>query len=692
MKILIQYIKYYLFILLILEIYSKFTIGYYHNYSLLDNSIDEYLTILIIYTIFFLILKAKNLIFIPIIFLITYILIDFISSKYNRYLDYSDLVNIPLLFDALLQSKGQIVYLFLLLPIGIVIFIIKSHIVRVYIFALFIISLLFISRYPLRELFIYSYDKLAFSHKNFWSPNKLEFDYDKIGRLSTFFYQGMIKDKNIKKAKLYLGDRESELSTFIKDIKPHIKQRNIYIIGLESFSLPKELTNLKLDYLNSDKNITYNVVGQSSTMITSIFGGGTIQSEFEALCGEPALQQFSAFEFTEFTGSPTNCLPRILQKLQWNTIVSNTYKPQPSFEALKTLGFKDINFPKEYFPNLPSYITNKNKSEGEYAIFDTDLYNQNLKYIQNKYIDKNKTVFNYMFSVWGHAFHDMKSRNRPIKISIKNRDKLSISTTSIRAINQEYYRIIALQKYFDQLKKIDSNALVIAFSDHRPVLDGANSYKKYGLKTDVFHNFIVIMDKGKYIKFKKPFPLYALSDIILNQLTDGWYCKNHICKINTDIRYREKYLSEYYKIMANGMKEYSAKLDNFFITPRQTYYFDNPTIPFKNFSHAETNFRWTKAKEAYINFNIKDINLIKGVIKIDIGTLGKQKISIYLNNHLLVDKIFNSSNIHLTLTFNKKILNLNGVNRLKFKLPDARRPNNGDKRVLAMQFKSFSFF
>jgi len=553
-KSLTRYIGYYIFTLVILEIYSKFSIGYYHNYSLLDNSLDEYITILIIYTIFFLILRAKNLIFLPIIFLVTYLLIDFVSSKYNRYLDYSDLLNTPLLFDALLQSKGEVVYLFLILPIVIMIFIIKSYrISRLYIFSLFIIGLLFVSNYPLREPFIYAYNKLAFSHKNFWSPNKVEFDYDKTGRLSSFFYIGMVKDANRQKAKLYLGDRKEELSKFVNDIKPHIQHRNVYIIGLESFSLPKQLTNLKLDYLNSDKNITYSVVSQSSTMVTSIFGGGTIQSEFEALCGEPALQQFSAFEFTEFTGSPTNCLPRILEKLEWNSVVSNSYKPQPSFEALRTLGFRDINFPKEYFPNLPSYITNKNKTEGEYAIFDTDLYNQNFKYIHDKYIDKNRTVLNYMFSVWGHAFHDMKSKKRPKEIVVKNADSLSISTASIRAINQEYYRIIALQKYFDKLKRSDPNALVIAFSDHRPVLDGADSYKKYGLQSDVFHNFIVIMDRGRYIKFKKPFPLYALPDIILNRLTDGWYCKNHTCKININIGDREKYLNEYYKIMANGM-------------------------------------------------------------------------------------------------------------------------------------------
>ena len=696
MKIINRYIGYYIFIIFLLEIYSKFAIGFYHEYSLFDNSIDEFTTLLLIYTIFFIFLKTKNLISLPPFFLIIYLLIDLVSSTYNRYIDYSDLSNIPLLFDALLQSKGQIIYLIFIVPILLLIFFFKSKVIRAYIFSLFTITLLLTtiltSKSLLGEPFISTYKQLAFSYKKLWTPNKIAFDYVKTGRLSSFFYLGMIKKRRHQEAMRYLGDRDKKLSKIVKDIETHIEKRDIYLIGLESFFVPKELTKLKLNYINGDKNISYDVINSSSTMITSIFGGGTIQSEFEALCGEPALQKFSAFEFTEFTGSPTNCLPQILKKLHWSTIVSNSYKPQPSFEALKSVGFQDINFPKEYFPSLPSYITNKNKIDSEYAIFDSDLYRQNMNYIKSKYIDKNRVVFNYMFSVWGHVFHNIGAKEHPQVISIENANKLSMSDSSIRAINQAYYRIRALQEYFDKIKKTDPNALVIAFSDHRPFLDWASSYKKYGLKTDIFHNFIVIMDRGKYIQFKKPFPLYALPDIILDRLTNNWYCKNHQCKIDTEVKDKERYLYKYYEIMANAMKKHSLTIDNLFITLNKKYFFDSDEILFKHFSHKEIGFRWSSNKKAEINFNIKDINSSINILKLDIniGTFGKQKISIYLNEHLLIDKTFNSSDIHLNLKFNKKWLNLNGLNRLVFELPNAHKPNNGDNRTLAIQFKDLT--
>ena len=692
----LRYFSYYLggyiMILLSLGIYSVFATGYFKEYILLQNSVIEFLTIFVIYSIFFIVLKAKKIIYIPFVFIISYIILDLISESYSRYIDYSDFVNIPLLFDALLQSKGDIVYFFIIIPLAIIFFIYKFKIFRLYSISILLVAFLF--TWPLPSISLFSnpyiklYEKFSFSHKDFWSPNKLDYNYAKTGRLSTFFYGGMIKKQKHNATKQYLGDRKGELSHLGKQLEKHIEHRNIYLIGLESFSLPKQLSKLQLQYLNNKENTTYDVIKNASVMITSIFGGGTIQSEFEALCGIPALQQFSAFEFTEFTGAPTNCLPQILKSIGWSTLVSNTYKPQPSFEALRSVGFDDINFPKEYFPSLPSYITNKNKDEQEYAIFDSDLYAQNQEYIKKKYTKENKIVFNYMFSVWGHAFHDMHSQKRPKAIKVLNNKIVSISESSIRALNQEYYRIEALQKYFDKMKKDDPNALIIAFSDHRPVLDGVQSYEKYGLNSDVFHNFIIIMDKGKFIKFEKPFPLYALTDIILNQLTNHWYCKKFQCKIDSNINEREQYLSEYYKIMANAMNLLGK--NDFYIEPNNKYYFSNTDIPFVGFSTAEENFRWTNAKSAKIKFKVEKDYHLKNII-LNFNTLGEQNISIYLNNHLLANKIVNGTDIKLKLKLDPEIIKKGKVNTLKFILPNAHIPNNNDKRILAIALKSFEF-
>ena len=697
MKIKNLTLKFTLFFILtiaVLAIYSNFAIGYYKEYILFQNSIIEFLTIFIIYSIFFITLKGKNILYIPVVFLIIYIFIDLISNVYNRYIDFSDISNIPLLIDALLQSQGSVVYFYISIVLILILYIVfKYKSLRYYLFGFIFTAILFIMPIFIpNNSFINGYIKLyenTASYENkFWSKKKF-FNYAKTGRISTFFYSGMSKSIIRKEIKNYLGNRDLELKEIKSLLKPHIdKNRNIYLIGLESFSLPKQLEKLNLKYIFNDKNRRYDVVDNSSVMITSIFGGGTIQSEFEALCGVPALQKVSAFEFTEFSGATTNCLPTILNSLGYDTVVSNTFKPQPSFEALKGVGFEDINFPREYFPNLNLYLSNKNISKGEYAIFDSDFFEQNSNYINKKYISKNRKVFNYMFSVWGHAFHEMTSQKRPKTIEILNAQELSVSEHTKLALNQEYYRIKALQNYFDNIKKSDPTALVIAFSDHRPVLDGADSYKKYGLKTDVFHNFIVIMDRGKYIKIGKPFPLYALPDIILDRLTNGWYCKHNKCKIN--LVSKERYLNQYYKIMANAMSK-NIKNIKFYIYPSKLYYYKNPLIPFIGFSQPESAYRWSNAKRAEILFKVEDKKLFSGVLKLHISTLGREKIKIYLNGNEIYNKNLDSRDIILKLNFDINFLKDNSINRLTFILPNAHKPNSRDDRILALQFKYMKF-
>ena len=694
-KKIFTFFTFYFLTIVSLYIYTAIiSIGYFHHYTLVQNSVLEYITIFLLYAIFFITAKARNLFIIPILFLLSYFALDVVSDAYNRYVDYSDILNIPLLFDALLQSKGNVIYLSTLVPIIVIYLFVKKLSMRVYTLAILIIIILFTLPMPnhplLTQPYMAAFDKYAYTQSYFWTPNKVKIDYAKTGRLSTFFSQGMLKSQNHSEIYNYSGNQKNELFLKVKKLKDKIEHRNVYLIGLESFFLPRDLKKLKFNYLNHDANKTYDVVKNSSLQITSIFGGGTIQSEFEALCGVPALQKISAFEFTEFIGAPTNCLPQILDTLNFATTVTNTYKPQPSFEALKSVGFEKINFPKEYFANTKTYLTNKNKAKGEYAIFDADLYKQNQAYIKKEYTDQNKTVFDYMFTVWGHAFHDMHAKTRPTVIKVLNTDKLGVSTHTIDAINQAYYRIEALQNYFDELKKSDPTALVIAYSDHRPVLDGVESWKKYGYDGDLFSNYIVIMDRSKYIKFKKPFVLYALPDIILDLLTNHDYSKHNISKIDSSPTQREKYLTEYYKIMANAMNT-NYKTNSFIIVPNETYKFNNTNIPFKNFSQAETTFRWSSAKTAKILFHIEDKNLFNEKLYLHIATLGDQKISIYLNGHKLYDKLLNTPDKMLNLRFKKSWLHEKKLNSITFDLPNAHRPSNGDTRTLAIQFKSMQF-
>lgn len=670
---------------LLLYIYTLLTSSIYSNYTLVENSSIEYIILTIIYLVIAVILDKKHHLLISLVLVSFYISLDSISLIYNRTIDYTYISQIPLLWDAIIHSKGLVVYIIAFMFLIFVIFLLFRYsvvrkVVLSYAIVTLLIGIMIYETQYLSKIFARSYCNLAKYEKKFWSEKRF-INYIQTGRISSFLYEGMVKNENLEIAKKFKVNQREELKVLVKKIKNHINLKNVYMIGLESFFLPSRLKNIVLNKTIEQSFITKD----SSTHTASIFGGATIQSEFEILCGVPALQMFSAFELTEFMGTPTNCLPTILKELGYATIFTNTYKPQPSYASAKSMGFDDVNFAKEFVPNKDSYLTNKNISNGEYAIFDSDMFLQNSIYIQKNYIDKNIPIFNYMFSVYGHAFHEMTSKDRPQIIDVKNSDELKISKHSIRAINQNYYRIKALEKYINGLSTNNPDALIILYSDHLPVLEGANSYSRYGMSKDkLFSNYLFVKNASDIIRYKDV-NLYSLKDIILNLLSDGWYCKNNACIIDfkNDDRFSRE--NDYYKIMAPAMQQPDiGNLAPLKIGSR--YKFDSDMLVFKGFSTPENNFRWSDEKESEIAFKLSsyaDIEMLS--LDINMATLGMQSIEIMLNNKLIFSDKISTTNKTISLKINSSILKANNI--LNIKLRDAKMPGNGDARILAMQFR-----
>jgi hypothetical protein len=67
------------------------------------------------------------------------------------------------------------------------------------------------------------------------------------------------------------------------------------------------------------------------------------------------------------------------------------------------------------------------------------------------------------------------------------------------------------------------------------------------------------------------------------------------------------------------------------------------------------------------------------------GTLGSQSIQISLNNNIVFDDLV-EGNTELVFEVNSL---RHGYNILKFSLPDAKQPNESDKRLLALAFREF---
>ncbi|MGQ9746109.1 MAG: glycosyltransferase, partial [Dissulfurimicrobium sp.] len=105
----------------------------------------------------------------------------------------------------------------------------------------------------------------------------------------------------------------------------------------------------------------------------------------------------------------------------------------------------------------------------------------------------------------------------------------------------------------------------------------------------------------------------------------------------------------------------------------------------RGWSEPEDNFRWTNGKDAELIFSLND-NVLSNAkeMRLLFNTLGEQHISVSLNGKLLFDGSVYGENREIAFQhcdFRK------GENKLFFLLPDARQPDNGDKRYLAIAFK-----
>jgi len=160
---------------------------------------------------------------------------------------------------------------------------------------------------------------------------------------------------------------------------------------------------------------------------------------------------------------------------------------------------------------------------------------------------------------------------------------------------------------------------------------------------------------------------------------------------------KQNNISQYFKSnKLNYLKDIELSKSNMFnllnknCLHKERIGFKSSKVVFTGWSHPEKKFRWSLDNDAKIFFKIKPDNLV-GKLKLSINTLGKQIIEIYLNKYYLGKRIVNGINKEIDFNFDPKILIKNKINTIKFEFKNAHIPNDKDKRVLAIAFKSFKF-
>jgi len=115
-----------------------------------------------------------------------------------------------------------------------------------------------------------------------------------------------------------------------------------------------------------------------------------------------------------------------------------------------------------------------------------------------------------------------------------------------------------------------------------------------------------------------------------------------------------------------------------------TLRFDTTDERFEHFSGAEKGFRWTEGTTASLRFRIGQITAPKQCRMIVTGSgNGRQRVGVSVNGNAIGDAVFENQQ-SIELPFPGDVLKVGGNNVVKFDLPSARRPPNGDPRILAL--------
>jgi len=322
------------------------------------------------------------------------------------------------------------------------------------------------------------------------------------GRIASFLYYHNRRKDALLNIKHFA---RINIENYFYNKKPKYK-RNIYVIVLESFIDPRNFKGLKFNRSPISNELIPFLLSDSrfSLVKSPVYGAATPQAEFEILSGIPALAIIDPIEFNVFEGTKTSSLVNALKETGYENIAS--IATQPGYYNSRA-AYKGFGFDILYFLDKNSYFK---KNPDDQYLFDGDLFNANLAYLQSNLIlkDKKRPFLNYMVGMYGHWPYNRRKSARPdIVTTNSNIEKIN------KISNQFYYRTRSLGIFLKKLRELDEDPIILIISDHLPPIINNKSPYMYDKKT----NIALLLDSYRPVDISGK-SYYELPHIIWNLL------------------------------------------------------------------------------------------------------------------------------------------------------------------------------
>ncbi len=228
--------------------------------------------------------------------------------------------------------------------------------------------------------------------------------------------------------------------------------------------------------------------------LSSIFGGGTANSEYESLTGNTlAFLPNGSSAYQQYVKDDVFSLVNYFNKMEYRTLALHPY-PGINWQRNRVweqMGFDELYFDKEFPPKEDTYYI-------RYYMSDTSMFDFMLKALSET--QKNKPTFMFGVTMQNHGgYSDPMKEN----IKLNGYSKEYPKAEQYLSLLNETDR--ALEYFISELKKSDRETVVLFFGDHQAVIENEFYEELHGGKFETLEE--------EQLKYKVPFLIWANYDI-----------------------------------------------------------------------------------------------------------------------------------------------------------------------------------
>ncbi|WCF07870.1 LTA synthase family protein [Paenibacillus thiaminolyticus] len=281
---------------------------------------------------------------------------------------------------------------------------------------------------------------------------------------------GMLLNTNITKENAPATYSEETIKKVIADIKSEIRAQtsssnqsinpNIVFVMSEAFWDPSNLDGIKF---SKDPLPFFHQLQESYThgdLIVPVFGGNTVNTEFEVLTGLSTKYISSGnIPYQDSIVAPIHSIATILNKEGYRNIAIHTYHNwfYKRNSVYKHLGFHEY-VSGEFFSDV--------ERKGAY-ISDNEISKQIIKKIK----EQSEPVLIYAVTMQNHGPYSKRRINDTASLIDVDGELTDSSRDMLEAYSQNLYEVDeALKNLIKGLEQIDEPTLLVFFGDHLPML------------------------------------------------------------------------------------------------------------------------------------------------------------------------------------------------------------------------------